>query len=216
MLPFETDTAPDTANEVWVSFLEILKVIGGKAITIAIIIVVAFLIGLALRFVVRRVVHRIVDTAKSKANVEDTQALERSPLADMRLIQRTRTLGSILHKIINVAVVIVALLMVMAVIAPDLITSLTLLTAAIGAGLGFGAQNIVKDVLNGLFIVAEDQIGIGDVVDTGLASGVVEHVSVRVTQVRDVNGTLWYVRNGEMLRLGKRQRCFGRKSSDGQ
>src|SRR5690606_14143936 len=148
--------------------------------------------------------------AKSKANVDDTQALERSPLADMRLIQRTRTLGSILQNIINVAVVIVALLMVMAVIAPDLISSLTLLTAAIGAGLGFGAQNIVKDVLKGLFIVAEDQIGIGDVVDTGLASGVVEHVSVRITQVRDVNGTLWYVRNGEVVRIGNMSQGWAR------
>ncbi|GAB3633414.1 mechanosensitive ion channel [Microbacterium shaanxiense] len=214
LLPFETDPAPDTANEVWVSFLEILRLIGGKAISIAIIVAVAFLIGFALRFVVRRIVHRIVDTAKSKANVDDTQALERSPLADMRLIQRTRTLGSILQNIINVAVVIVALLMVMAVIAPDLISSLTLLTAAIGAGLGFGAQNIVKDVLNGLFIVAEDQIGIGDVVDTGLASGVVEHVSVRITQVRDVNGTLWYVRNGEMLRIGNMSQGWARAIVD--
>ncbi|MES2866921.1 MAG: mechanosensitive ion channel domain-containing protein [Actinomycetota bacterium] len=196
------------------SFLEILKVIGEKAISIAIIVAVAFLIGFALRFVVRRIVHRIVDTAKSKANVDDTQALERSPLADMRLIQRTRTLGSILQNIINVAVVIVALLMVMAVVAPDLISSLTLLTAAIGAGLGFGAQNIVKDVLNGLFIVAEDQIGIGDVVDTGLASGVVEHVSVRITQVRDVNGTLWYVRNGEMLRIGNMSQGWARAIVD--
>jgi small conductance mechanosensitive channel len=212
-LPSETDPAP-APNEVWVSFLETLRTIGGTAITVAIIIVVAFLIGLALRFVVRRVVHRIVDSAKSKANVDDTQALERSPLADMRLIQRTRTLGSILQNIINVAVVVVTLLMVMAVIAPNLISSLTLLTAALGAGLGFGAQNIVKDVLNGLFIVAEDQIGIGDVVDTGLASGVVEHVSVRVTQVRDVNGTLWYVRNGEMLRIGNMSQGWARAIID--
>ncbi|WP_307364695.1 mechanosensitive ion channel family protein [Microbacterium murale] len=214
MLPFDTTPTPDSANEVSTSFLTILKDIGGRAIAIAIIVVVAFLIGLALRFVVRRVVHRIVDGAKSKANVEDTQALERSPLADMRLIQRTRTLGSILQNIINVAVVVVGLLMVMAVIAPDLIASLTLLTAALGAGLGFGAQNIVKDVLNGLFIVAEDQIGIGDVVDTGLASGVVEHVSVRVTQVRDVNGTLWYVRNGEMLRIGNMSQGWARAIID--
>ncbi|HVL61558.1 MAG TPA: mechanosensitive ion channel domain-containing protein, partial [Microbacterium sp.] len=64
------------------------------------------------------------------------------------------------------------------------------------------AQNIVKDVLNGIFIVAEDQVGIGDVVDLGLATGIVEYVSVRVTTVRDVNGTLWYVRNGEITRIG--------------
>jgi len=60
----------------------------------------------------------------------------------------------------------------------------------------------VKDVLNGIFIVAEDQVGIGDVVDLGLATGIVEYVSVRITTVRDVNGTLWYVRNGEITRIG--------------
>src|SRR5690606_11478672 len=84
------------------------------------------------------------------------------------------------------------------------------LSAAVGAGLGFGAQNIVKDVLNGIFIVAEDQIGIGDVVDVGLVTGVVEYVSVRITHVRDVNGTLWYVRNGEILRIGNMSQGWSR------
>ena len=57
--------------------------------------------------------------------------------------------------------------------APGVAGSFALLSAAIGAGLGFGAQNIVKDVLNGIFMVAEDQVGIGDVVDLGLATGIV-------------------------------------------
>ncbi|GAB3599426.1 mechanosensitive ion channel family protein [Microbacterium tumbae] len=212
--PPATDSAPSWLAQAWESIAAFFGTIGGSALQIAIIVVVAFLIGLALRFLIRRVVARIVDSAKSKANVDSTQALERSPLADMRLVQRTRTLGSILQNIVNVAVVVVALLMVLAVIAPNLIGSLSLLTAAVGAGLGFGAQNIVKDVLNGLFLVAEDQIGIGDVVDLGLASGVVEYVSVRITQVRDVNGTLWYVRNGEVLRIGNMSQGWARAIID--
>jgi small conductance mechanosensitive channel len=72
----------------------------------------------------------------------------------------------------------------------------------IGAALGFGAQNLVKDVLSGLFIVLEDQYGVGDQVNLGEASGVVENVGLRVTQLRDASGTLWYVRNGEILRVG--------------
>jgi small conductance mechanosensitive channel len=166
------------------------------------IVLGALLVGWILRLVIRRIVSRIVNGAKSKANVDDTQALERSPLAAIRLVQRTRTLGSILQNIVNVSIVIVALLLIVNVLAPNALASLTLLTAAIGAGLGFGAQNIVKDVLNGIFIVAEDQVGIGDVVDLGLATGIVEYVSVRITTVRDVNGTLWYVRNGEITRIG--------------
>ncbi|MGA1827788.1 MAG: mechanosensitive ion channel domain-containing protein [Microbacterium sp.] len=170
--------------------------------SVAGIVLGAFLLAWILKIVIRRVVKRIVNGAKNKANVDDTQALERSPLASIRLVQRTRTLGSILQNIVNVSIVIIALLLVVNLLAPSALASLTLLTAAIGAGLGFGAQNIVKDVLNGIFIVAEDQVGIGDVVDLGLATGIVEYVSVRITTVRDVNGTLWYVRNGEITRIG--------------
>ena len=65
-------------------------------------------------------------------------------------------------------------------------------------------------MLNGIFIVAEDQVGIGDVVDLGLATGIVEYVSVRVTHVRDVNGTLWYVRNGEITRIGNMSQGWSR------
>ena len=68
----------------------------------------------------------------------------------------------------------------------------------------------MKDVLNGIFIVAEDQLGVGDVVDLGPATGIVEDVSVRITQVRDVNGTLWYVRNGEILRVGNMSQGWAR------
>lgn len=215
LMPFETDpTAPPTDLGGWGDVLAVLAQIGGKALTVALIIVSCVVIALLLRLVIRRVVHRIVDSAKSKAAVDDTQALERSPLADMRLVQRTRTLGSILQNIVNVMLVVIALVLTVNALDQSLLGSLTLLTAAVGAGLGFGAQNIVKDVLNGIFLVAEDQIGIGDVVDLGLASGVVEYVSVRITQVRDVNGTLWYVRNGEVLRIGNMSQGWARAIID--
>jgi len=186
----------------WEQTLKVLTGVGVNLLVVVGIVLGAVIIGWVLKLVIRRVVSRIVNGAKNKANVDDTQALDRSPLATIRLVQRTRTLGSILQNIVNVSIVIVALLLIVNVLAPTALGSLTLLTAAIGAGLGFGAQNIVKDVLNGIFIVAEDQVGIGDVVDLGLATGIVEYVSVRVTTVRDVNGTLWYVRNGEITRIG--------------
>ena len=216
ILPSETTPAPVETDipAAWSDLLATLGVVGGKALQVAIIIAACVLIALVLRVVIRRVVHRIVDSAKNKAAVDDTQALERSPLADMRLVQRTRTLGSILQNIVNVMLVVIALVLIVNAIDNALLGSLTLLTAAVGAGLGFGAQNIVKDVLNGIFLVAEDQIGIGDVVDLGLATGVVEYVSVRITQVRDVNGTLWYVRNGEVLRIGNMSQGWARAIID--
>ena len=195
-----TAVAPEPT--LWTQTVAVLGAVGVNLLVVMGIIVGAFLLSWILKIVIRRVVRRIVNGAKNKANVDDTQALERSPLAAIRLVQRTRTLGSILQNIVNVSIVIVALLLIVNLLAPTALGSLTLLTAAIGAGLGFGAQNIVKDVLNGIFIVAEDQVGIGDVVDLGLATGIVEYVSVRITTVRDVNGTLWYVRNGEITRIG--------------
>lgn len=205
------DVAPvDFFLDLWMRLLTLLGDLGGKLLKVAVIILAAWLLSRFLRLVIRRVIRRVVNAAKLTARVDDTQALERSPLADIRLVQRTRTLGTILQNVGNIVLGVIALILCVNVLMPDLLGSFALVTAAIGAGLGFGAQNIVKDTMNGLFIVAEDQIGIGDVVDLGLASGMVEYVSVRVTQVRDVNGTLWYVRNGEITRIGNMSQGWAR------
>lgn len=205
MTPFESGE-PTPLSPV----LQVLVDVANKTLWVAITIVSCALAAWLLRIAIRRVVERIVKGAKSKAKIDDTRALDRSPLASVRLVQRTRTLGSILTNIVNTAVVIVGIILVVNIIDSSILGSFALISAAIGAGLGFGAQNIVKDVLNGILIVAEDQIGIGDVVDLGLATGVVEFVSVRITHVRDVNGTLWYVRNGEVTRIGNMSQGWSR------
>ncbi len=182
----------------------------GNLVSIVIIVAVAFLIRWLLHFVIERVVSRIVSGVKRKQDVTDTQALQASPLAAVRLVQRTRTLGTLLRNVVNVTLFIVVTLMIVGVIDASILGSFALLSAAIGAGLGFGAQNIVKDVLNGLFMVVEDQLGVGDVVDLGPATGIVEEVQIRITKVRDVNGTLWFVRNGEILRVGNMSQGWAR------
>ncbi|PXA67834.1 mechanosensitive ion channel domain-containing protein [Cryobacterium arcticum] len=179
-------------------------------VQVVFIIIFAILARWVLLFVIRRVVTQIVSGVKKTQNVDDTQALNVSPLSAVRTVQRTRTLGSVLTNIVNVLVVVVAILLVVNAIDDTILSSFALLTAALGAGLGFGAQNIVKDVLNGLFMVMEDQLGVGDVVDLGPATGVVEAVGIRITQVRDVNGTLWFVRNGEILRVGNMSQGWAR------
>lgn len=174
----------------------------GTPLRVIAIIVVAIVLRFVLRFVIDRVVKRIVNGVKKRQSVEDTQALLASPLSAVRIVQRTRTLGTVLNNVVTAAIVIVAVLLIVAEIAPSITGAFSLITAALGAGLGFGAQNIVKDVLNGLSMVAEDQLGVGDVVDLGPATGVVEAVGIRTTQIRDVNGTVWFVHNGEILRVG--------------
>jgi small-conductance mechanosensitive channel len=198
-------TAPlngDTWSDIAQFWTDNWDVVVGKLIQVVVIIAIAFLIRWVLHFVIDRVVTRIVTGVKKKQDVTDTQALQASPLAAVRLVQRTRTLGTLLRNVVNVTLFIVVTLMIVGVIDSAILGSFALLSAAIGAGLGFGAQNIVKDVLNGLFMVVEDQVGVGDVVDLGPATGIVEEVQIRITKVRDVNGILWFVRNGEILRVG--------------
>jgi small-conductance mechanosensitive channel len=182
----------------------------GVPMRILTIIVVASLVRLALQLVIRRVVNRVISGVKKKQNVDDTAALQASPIAAMRIVQRTRAFGGVLSSTVTTVVVLVSLVLIVSAIDPNATGAFSLITAALGAGLGFGAQNVVRDVLNGLFIVAEDQLGVGDVVDLGQATGVVEAVGIRVTTVRDVNGTLWYVRNGEILRVGNMSQGWAR------
>jgi len=185
-----------------------------RLIGIIAVIAIALLVRWLLHFAIRRIVNRIVSGVKKKQGSQDTQALMASPLAAVRLVQRTRTLGSVLTNIINVIIFIVAVLLIVNVINVNILGSFAILTAALGAGLGFGAQNIVKDVLNGMFMVVEDQLGVGDIVDVGPATGVVEAVGIRITQVRDVNGILWFVRNGEILRVGNMSQGWARAIID--
>ncbi|MET3769920.1 small conductance mechanosensitive channel [Marisediminicola sp. UYEF4] len=200
--PFDWDAVRASLSEFALEFNWLFQILG--------IIAGAIVLRIVLHFVIRRVVNRVVSGVKKRQNVDDTQSIIASPLAAVRVVQRTRTLGSVLNNVVSVVIVIVALLLIVTAINTNIIGSFALITAALGAGLGFGAQNIVKDVLNGLFMVAEDQLGVGDVVDLGEATGVVENVGIRVTQVRDIDGTLWFVRNGEILRVGNKSQGWAR------
>lgn len=193
----------------WVSFNDFTTTYE-KPISAITILVVAVVLRVVLQFSIDRVVKRIVNAYKKRQNMEDTAALDASPLAAVRLVQRTRTLGSVLSNVATTGIVIVVVILLFSTLIPNATGAFALITAALGAGLGFGAQNIVKDVLNGLFMVAEDQLGVGDVVDLGPATGIVEAVNIRITTVRDVNGTLWFVRNGEILRVGNMSQGWAR------
>jgi moderate conductance mechanosensitive channel len=96
-------------------------------------------------------------------------------------------------------------------ILPELDINLAPLLASagiVGVAVGFGAQSLVKDVISGMFMLLEDQYGVGDSVDVGQASGTVEAVGLRITTIRDGNGVLWYLRNGEIARVGNRSQSW--------
>ncbi|WP_255574626.1 mechanosensitive ion channel family protein [Austwickia sp. TVS 96-490-7B] len=117
--------------------------------------------------------------------------------------QRVETLGSVLRSIATIVILTIAILM----IGEQLGLNMAPLLASAGVGgvaLGFGAQSLVKDFLSGIFMLAEDQYGVGDFIDAGVASGTVEEVTLRVTRLRDVQGVIWYIRNGEITRVANK------------
>lgn len=163
-------------------------------IRIALIVIGSVVLRAILLISVKRVITGIIGGAKAKNG-------NGSALAQARIVQRARTMGSVLGNLITWTVYTIAATMLLSELGVA-VGALIAGAGIVGAALGFGAQNLVRDILSGLFIVLEDQYGVGDKVDLGEASGTVENVGLRVTQLRDTKGTLWYVRNGEILRVG--------------
>ena len=127
--------------------------------------------------------------------------------------QRTRTLGSVLRSVSSAIIYGMALMMALAEFDVNL-GPLIAGAGIAGVAIGFGAQSLVKDFLSGVFMLLEDQYGVGDVVDVGDTVGVVEEVKLRTTQVRDINGTLWYIPNGEITRVANLTQDWGQAVVD--
>jgi small conductance mechanosensitive channel len=136
-----------------------------------------------------------------------------SPLLSERRRQRTQTMASVLKSISTGVIFVVAFVMVLAQLGIN-IAPIIASAGILGVALGFGSQTLVKDFLSGIFMILEDQYGVGDVIDLGEASGSVESVGLRVTRLRDVNGTVWYVRNGEIIRVGNKSQGWARAVID--
>jgi len=158
---------------------------------------------------VRRVLNQVENGTNGKLSHQDAKQSSQSPIAKARVIQRSRTLASVLSNLITWSLLLFAVGAVLSELGVA-VGALVASAGILGAALGFGAQSLVKDLINGLFIIFEDQFGVGDSVDLGEAKGVIENVGLRVTQVRDVNGVLWYVRNGEIIRVGNHSQGWSR------
>lgn len=141
--------------------------------------------------------------------------LRSNPLASARRAQRARTIGSVLRSTSTLVVGAIVVLMLLDDVGVN-IMPLVASAGVVGVALGFGAQSLVKDFLSGMFMLMEDQYGVGDTVTFGEVSGTIEAVALRITKVRDAMGTLWYVRNGEILRVGNRTQGWARAVIDVQ
>lgn len=179
------------------------------AFSIALIVLLSIVLRWVLQRALRHVVSRVVQGVKKSQATDLTEELSLAPKLSARAVQRTRTLGAVGKHIITWIIGTVSIILILGKLGVDLAALLTS-AGIVAAALAFGAQNLIKDLLNGIFMVSEDQLGVGDWITIDEISGTVEDVGIRVTKVRAVDGTLWFIRNGEILKLGNSSQGWGR------
>ena len=176
----------------------------GTALSAAIIVVVAAVIHFVGSRIIRRSVARWIASGRSREDSltdtpEATVELQ-VMIMSQRREQRAHAVGQLLNSVLVVIVWGTASLIVMTQLGVN-IAPIMASAGVVGVALGFGAQTLVKDYLSGFFMIVEDQYGVGDLVDVGEVTGRVEEVQLRITRIRDPSGVVWYVRNGEILRV---------------
>jgi len=180
-----------------------------KPLRIILIVLIAMLIRWAAHRMIKRLVRTSTHTSVPTILRPLRERIPSAPTTDPTMVvperrrQRAEAIGSVLRNTVTAVVFAIAVLLVLS----ELNFNLAPLIASAGiagVALGFGAQSLVKDVISGVFMLLEDQYGVGDTVDLGEATGVVEAVGLRITTVRDARGVLWYIRNGEIIRVGNK------------
>lgn len=189
----------NTAADVW-------SWIVGTPLKIALILITAFVA----RWLINRAISHFVDRM-SASTLRGPQVFDVLPTE--RRQQRTEAVGALLRSIVTAVVFTIATAMILGQVGVNL-GPLIAGAGIIGVALGFGAQSFVKDFISGVFMILEDQYGVGDVIDTGFVIGTVEDVGLRVTRVRDLTGVVWYVRNGEVIRIGNRSQGWATAIAD--
>ncbi len=190
----------------------------GTTLTILAIVAIAFVV----KRLVGRGVKRTLRTLHSGAVRERLGAIRRrTPAAlletseiSLRGEQRITALTSVLRSVASGVIYAIAAFLVLGEVGLNL-APLLAGAGILGIALGFGAQSLVKDFLSGLFILVEDQFGVGDIVDLDQqTSGTVEAVSLRTTRLRSVDGTVWHVPNGDIRRVGNKSQHWSRALLD--
>jgi small conductance mechanosensitive channel len=197
---------------------EIVEFFVDKPLKIVLVLVLAFV---ANRFA-RKGMKRALRTLQSGAVQErlgslraaTPEALLATTEHSLRAEQRIEALASVLRSLLTFVIYAVALFMILGEVGIEL-GPLLAGAGIIGVALGFGSQSLVKDFLSGVFILIEDQFGVGDIVNLdGETSGTVEAVSLRTTRLRSVDGTVWHVPNGEIRRVGNQSQHWSRALID--
>lgn len=172
-----------------------------RPLRIVLLIIAAFVLRRILHRLIKRSAQRAIDRPLSSRNQMAQKLIVATTMSAERRKQRLSALSSLAQSAVTFVIFAVVILMILAELGYN-ITTILAGTTVIAVTVAFGLQSIVKDLFSGVFMLVEDQLGVGDYVDMDVASGVVEAIGLRVTELRGEDGTLWYVRNGEVVRLG--------------
>jgi small-conductance mechanosensitive channel len=172
---------------------------------------IAFVVVLAL--VVRSAARRLINRVTTRARLRAESGERSHSLLGERRQQRASALGSVLGNAASVTIFTIAAFIILGDMGLNLAPVLAS-AGVLGIAIGFGAQNLVQDFLAGIFMLLEDQYGVGDVINIKDVSGTVEAVSLRITRVRDVNGVIWHIRNGTISRSGNESHGWARAVVD--
>jgi small conductance mechanosensitive channel len=175
-----------------------------------VVVLVAYVLNQLARRAIRRFTARLVASAASSGRLK---AMLPTGDADPRAASRAATLGEVLRSLATATIYGLAFLLILGEIGINL-GPLVASAGIAGVALGFGAQSLVKDFLSGVFMLIEDQYGVGDIVDLGPASGTVEAVGLRSTRIRDAHGVVWHVPNGQVNRVGNKSQDWSRALLD--
>ncbi|MGW7317341.1 mechanosensitive ion channel family protein [Streptomyces sp. NPDC054854] len=200
LLPLAATTTDDAAESV-TNAASFIEENWATWLSIGLRILLIVVIAAALRSVVRKALTKLISRMNSSAEAVEGTALGGLLVNAERRRQRSEAIGSVLRSVASFLILGTAALMVLAALKIDLAPLLASAGVA-GVAIGFGARNLVTDFLSGVFMIMEDQYGVGDKIDAGVASGEVIEVGLRVTKLRGDNGEIWYVRNGEIKRIG--------------
>jgi small-conductance mechanosensitive channel len=191
----------------------------GTPLTIVLIAIGALILNRVVGRVIERAMHSVSNgIVRERLGAARRRApgalLESATAASLRAEQRISALTSILRSVAGFVVLLFACFMVLSEVGVD-VAPLLAGAGVVGVALGFGSQSLVKDFLSGMFILAEDQFGVGDVVDLdGQVTGAVEAVSLRTTRLRAADGTVWHVPNGAIVRVGNKSQHWARALLD--
>ncbi len=184
-----------------------------KPIRIVVVLVSAWILVRVTRVLTRRLVKHMSGGVEKLASMRAVSFVDTGPMPQARRTQRAETIGAVVRSIVSITIWSIAVLTVLEILGVNL-GPLIAGAGIAGVALGFGAQSLVKDFLTGMFMLMEDQYGVGDVIDVGVATGTVEGVSLRTTRLRDVDGVVWHVPNGTIARVGNKSQQWSRAVVD--